>query len=92
MPDQCRVEVIDGVPVRVRAAGLLTEADRAALRELIDVCRKVLADQQGPLDVACPTCESAPGALCQTDITRYPGRTRACAPHPARRAAVAGGA
>jgi hypothetical protein len=31
MPDQCRVEVIDGVPVRVRAAGPLTEVDRAAV-------------------------------------------------------------
>jgi hypothetical protein len=87
MTNRCRIENIDGRPVRVRAAGPLTETDRDVL---IDACRAKLADEPpGPLDVACSDCGSQPGEFCRTPLSGHPGKTRVCAVHPARREAAA---
>lgn len=44
--DECRIEMVDGVPVLLRGArGRVTEQDRAALADVIRAAqRKVLAD------------------------------------------------
>ena len=49
MADECRAVDIDGVPVLVRTSlgRELTETDRAALTELVQLCRARL-DAEGP--------------------------------------------
>lgn len=90
MTDRCRVESIDGQPVRVRAESPLTEEGRRALAEVIDAARRTLAyvDRPSPLDVACPECGSAAGEFCRKPLTGHPGKTRVGAVHPARRAVL----
>lgn len=48
---ECYIELVDGVPVRVRGTGPLTDRDRDALAELVRAARAHV-EAQGPLHQA----------------------------------------
>lgn len=49
MADECRVEMIDGEPIRVRGAKAMTDEDRAAFAEVVRAAKsRFFPDHEPP--------------------------------------------
>lgn len=75
MSDECRIENVDGTPILLRGGGPVSDADRLALAQLVNVAKRKYIAEYGE-----PRCE-------KTDL--YVSQCAHCRPPAAEPAVVA---